>query len=85
MVLYYRIYKSWASGYRTAYIEATNDKVTASSPALSFMIGWTMTKVRSRVDKHGFRIANLPRGSRNTTYVTERPTKAERLKMKSTA
>ncbi len=85
MVLYYRIYKSWTSGYRTAYIEATNDKVTASSPALSFMIDWDMSKVRNRVDKHGFRIANLPRGSRNTTYVTKKPTKAERLKMKSMA
>lgn len=83
MVIYYRIYKSWDGGYRTAYIETTNDKVSASSPALSFMIGWKIEKVRERVMKHGFKIAKRQNGSRNTTFVTKRPSKAERLKMKT--
>lgn len=79
-VKYFRIYKSYGvkGSYRSAYIEVTNGKVTAASPALAFMISWKLDKVFIQVEKYLFKITHYVNGSRNTAYVTERPTKEER-------
>lgn len=80
---YYELYLSGKPNSHKAHLEITDNEVTASSPALAFMIGWAESKVRLRASKHGYHIRNLPRGTRNTTFVTERPTDEQRKAAKT--
>lgn len=80
---YYELYPSRTPTGPKAHLEITDHEVTASSPALAFMIGWAESKVRMKAVQYGYHIRNLPRGTRNTTFVTERPTDEQRKAAKT--
>lgn len=84
-VVYLKIHKRQNGAVRYAHVEATNGVITAASPALAFMISWKVAYVHERVEAHGFKITTMVRGSRNTTFVTERPSIAERKAARSQA
>jgi hypothetical protein len=81
-VTYYKIHKTQGGSFRVAHLEVTDDEVTAASPALAFMISWHINKVKVRAAVHGFHVSFLPTGTRNTTFITERPSIEERKKAK---
>lgn len=71
---YFRIHKKAGPHYRTASIEVVNARVTATTPALAFMIGWEFSKVNVRVRENDFRITTLHnKTTRPDSFITEKP------------
>lgn len=72
----YKINVKYARSYKAAYIETDATLVVVkATDALRFMLGWTIGKVRSRVDKHGFKMhyVTRPYGWGSTTSMTNEP------------
>ena len=66
----YKIYKT--QPFRAAFIEVINDEVSATTPALSFMIGWPYEKVISRTTEFGYTLITSTR-TRGYSWITRNP------------
>lgn len=61
---YYRMYKGRGDAFRQAFIEVSDGKVIATSPALRFMKGWDHGKVAQRARENGYAMVQIVNGKR---------------------